>query len=274
MHIRIRHETTYRYDAPVKAALQRLLLTPRNFYGQHVPSWRIDIDCDARLHQSEDAFGNIVHCFSAQGPLESITTLVEGEVDTFDTAGVVNGAVERFPPELYLRETPLTAPCEAIRDFAHEATGVERERLDKLHALLIALNKAVEFDTRTSHTGTTASDAFAQKTGVCQDLAHIFIACSRVIGVPARYISGYFRRSDGADNQAATHAWAEAFVEDLGWVGFDPANAQSPDDAYVRVAAALDYLGAAPVRGSRTGGGDESMEVKVRVDMARSQRQN
>ncbi|MBM3654356.1 MAG: transglutaminase family protein, partial [Alphaproteobacteria bacterium] len=98
MRIRIRHETTYRYAEAPRMAVQHLRLTPRNHDGQHVVGWRIDVDRDCRLVQSEDAFGNTLHRFSVDGPIESISTVVEGEVTTFDMAGVVSGAVERFPP--------------------------------------------------------------------------------------------------------------------------------------------------------------------------------
>ncbi len=274
MHIRVRHETIYRYAEPVKAAIQKLALTPRNHDGQHVLDWRIDVDRDCRLRANEDAFGNIVHSLSVDGPLETLTTLVEGEVETFDTAGVVRGAIERFPPALYLRETPLTAADEALRDFARETTDREPNLLSKLHALLGALHEAMIFDDDATHSKTTAIEAFAHRKGVCQDFAHAFIACARALEIPARYAGGYFLRSDGRGEQAAGHAWAESFVDGLGWVGFDPAHGASPDENYVRVAVALDYLGAAPIRGARTGGGDETMEVSVRVARAQSQSQS
>jgi transglutaminase-like putative cysteine protease len=103
---------------------------------------------------------------------------------------------------------------------------------------------------------------------VCQDLAHIFIASARAMGLPARYVSGHLARSDGQIDQEAAHAWCEAYVEDLGWVGFDPANGVCPTEAYVRVAIGLDYLGAAPVRGSRYGGDGERLDVRLRVTPA------
>ncbi len=101
---------------------------------------------------------------------------------------------------------------------------------------------------------------------MCQDYAHIFSACARSGLVPARFVSGHFLRSDGMVHQAAGHAWAEAFVPDLGWVGFDPANGISTTDAQARVAIGIDYLGAAPVRGTRYGGGMETLTVAVKVD--------
>ncbi|MGD9658063.1 MAG: transglutaminase N-terminal domain-containing protein [Methylocystis sp.] len=267
MRIRIRHETTYRYAEPPRTAVQHLRLTPRNHDGQHVVSWRIDVDRDCRLVQSEDAFGNILHRFSVDGPIDSISTVVEGEVTTFDIAGVVSGAVERFPPILYMRETPLTAPSAAISAFARETASKASGTLAKLHALLGALYESLTFDADATHAATTAAECFEHRQGVCQDFAHLFISCAREIGAPSRYVSGYFLRSD-AEDQVAGHAWAEAYVEDLGWVGFDPAHGVSPHENHVRVAMALDYLGAAPIRGAQSGGAGETMDVKICVVQA------
>lgn len=270
MRIRIRHETTYRYDEPAKSAIQNLRLTPRNYDGQHVADWRIDVDRDCRLIAAEDAFGNVAHRFTAEGPLDSITTLVEGDVTTFDTAGVASGAIERFPPALYLRPTPLTASSPEITDFARAATAQATSALAALHTLTSAIYEKMTFDTDSTHTATTAAEAFEQGKGVCQDFAHLLIACARAIGAPARYVSGYYLRTDG-DHQVAGHAWAEAHVPDLGWVGFDPAHGLSPGERHVRLAIALDYLSAAPIRGSRIGGSGESMEVRVRVAPTQTQ---
>jgi transglutaminase-like putative cysteine protease len=109
---------------------------------------------------------------------------------------------------------------------------------------------------------------------VCQDLTHILIAAARSIGIPTRYISGHFHRDDGVIDQDAGHAWAEAFVPDLGWVAFDATNGICATDAHVRVAAGLDYLGAAPVRGTRYGGSGETLAVNVHVNQTQRQSQS
>lgn len=274
MRIRISHATTYAYDAPPKVVTQMLRLTPRDHDGQHVIAWRIDLSEDCLLHQHEDAFGNITHSFTAEGPFNELTVAVDGEVDTQDTHGVVSGAVERFPPQLYLRETSLTQADAAIIDFA-EATraAADGDTLTLLHALVTALNREIVFDTDPTHAATTAAEAFSLRRGVCQDITHIFIATARALGIPARYVGGHFRRADGVTAQDAGHAWAEAHIAQLGWVGFDPTNGICTTDAHVRVAVGLDYLGAAPVRGTRFGGSGESLKVAVRVDQARQQAQ-
>jgi transglutaminase-like putative cysteine protease len=276
MRIRVAHQTVYRYDPPAKAIIQSLRLTPRSHDGQRVSRWRIDLaDADGRLRPFEDSFGNLCHTLSVTGPVDTITVLVEGEVETLDTSGVVRGTVERFPEEVYLRVTDLTQPDDAIQTFAEEATAGTGDRLAALHRLMHAVHQTVTYDPEPTQSSTTAIESFTLKKGVCQDLAHIFIAGARHLGIPARYVGGYLWREDGVEDQHAGHAWAEAFVPDLGWVGFDPANAICPAGAHLRVAMALDYLGAAPVRGSRYGGGAEAMVVSVRVDnRPRNQRQS
>src|SRR3984893_9043655 len=142
-----------------------------------------------------------------------------------------------------------------------------------LHALMLQINDHMTFDEDPTNSGTSAAEAFGLKRGVCQDYAHIFIACARSAGVPARFVSGHFLRSDGNVNQQAGHAWAEAHVPGLGWGGFDAANGICTTDAHARVAIGLDYLGAAPVRGTRYGGGTETLTVAVKVDQAGRPRQ-
>ena len=273
MRIRVSHETVYRYDRPAKSAIELIRLTPRNYDGQYVARWRIEASADCRLDPFEDAFGNLAHSFNVDGPISELGVRVAGEVETQDTNGVVRGTLERFPPTLYLRATPLTAPDAAIIALA-EDTARGREPLPVLHALQTRLYEELTFDPDPTHPATAAAEAFGLKRGVCQDYAQIFITAARHLGTPARYISGYFLRADGTTEQEAGHAWAEAFVPDLGWVAFDPANGISATDAHVRVAIGLDSAGAAPMRGARFGGSGESLAVAVHVDQAGRQSQS
>ena len=272
MRIRISHDTIYRYANPPAGVIQTLRMSPRNHDGQYVSSWRIDISSDCRVDAQEDSFGNLTHTFSVDGPVAEMNVHVEGEVDTDDMHGIVRGAIERFPPGLFLRETPLTAPNPAIADFAVAAkASAKADTLSILHALLAAVHNEMTFDVDPTQASTTAQESFAIKRGVCQDLTHIFIAGARSIGIPARYVSGYFFRNDGVVEQNAGHAWAEGYIDGLGWVAFDPANKISATDAHLRVAVGLDYLSAAPIRGTRYGGSAEALSVRVRVDQAMRQ---
>jgi transglutaminase-like putative cysteine protease len=268
MRLRIRHESAYTYATPATRAIETLRLSPRGHDGQFVVDWRIDVNHDCRLEQTTDSFGNTMHNFTVEGPLNGLTIVAEGRVETSDTHGVVTGQVERFPPIVFLRDTALTASDAAIRDFARGvAASAGRRQLDLLHALMAGIRERVRFEVDATDTGTSAIEAFALGDGVCQDFAHILISAVRHLGFPARYVSGYLCRTDYI-HQEAGHAWAEVLIDDLGWVGFDAANGICPTEAYVRLAIGLDYLDAAPVRGVRYGGSGETLAVHVAVEDA------
>lgn len=272
MRILIDYETRYSYARAARFIVQVLRVTPRSTEGQQVRDWRIETDVDTRLRRSEDAFGNIIHTLYTERPTEILTIRVTGEVATADTGGVLRGIPERLSPLVYLRDTPLTHADPALREFA--AKVGEGEDLVRLHRLMGLINDQVAFMVGSTTADHTAADAFAQRQGVCQDHAQIFVACARRLGIPARYVSGHLHRSDGLIDQDAAHAWAEAWVEDLGWVGFDAANGISPTEHYVRVASGLDALGASPIRGTSYGGGSETMTVALRVrQMQQTQQQ-
>jgi len=265
MRLRIAHSTVYRYDPPAAGAIQVLRLTPRNHDGQYVVRWRIDVFPDARLAAHEDAFGNMTHVFTVDGPLDELRVEVDGEVETQNADGVVRGTVERFPPSLFLRDTALTQPDAAICEFAkaiHAAGG--GAVLGDLHALLDRLHAEWAHEPGLQHTAADAAKAFERKSGTTADLTHVFIGAAHSLGIPARFVGGYFRQADASVEQSG-HAWAEAYVPDLGWVGFDPANGVCPTDAHVRVAVGLDALGAAPLRGTRYGVGAEALEIAIKV---------
>jgi len=268
MRLRIAHSTTYRYEPAATGIIQILRMTPGSHDGQYVAEWQIDVSTDSRLHPHQDAFGNLTHVLT-ESAISDLTIGVEGLIETHDTGGVLRGTDERFPPSLFLRSTPLTAVNPAMAAFSRELRSEsEADTLGFLHALMLQINDHMTFDVDPTNSGTSAAEAFGLKRGVCQDYAHIFIACARSAGVPARFVSGHFMRTDGAVHQQSGHAWAEAFVPDLGWIGFDAANAICSTDAHARVAIGLDYLGAAPVRGTRYGGGNETLTVAVKVDRA------
>jgi transglutaminase-like putative cysteine protease len=271
MRIRIDHSTRYAYQSQARFIVQVLRLTPRSYESQQVGEWRIETDVDTRLRRSEDSFGNIVHTLYTERPTAALTIRVTGEVSTADTGGVLRGAPERLSPLVFLRQTPLTLADAALRDFA--AVAGEGPTLTRLHRLMEAIQGKVAFEVGATSAANTAAEAFAMGRGVCQDHTQIFLACARRIGIPARYISGHLNRSDGQTDQDAAHAWAEAWVPDLGWVGFDAANGISPTENYVRVACGLDALGASPIRGTSYGGGSERLTVSLRVSPVQQSQQ-
>jgi transglutaminase-like putative cysteine protease len=264
MRLRIAHRTICHYEPPAAGAIQVLRLTPRNHEGQYVVDWRIDVSPDARLSAHEDAFGNITHVFTADGPLAELRLEVDGQVETQSTDGVVRGTVERFPPNLFLRDTTLTQADDAIFRFAQTIRAASGGQiLAQLHALLDRLHAEMVHNSDPAGAAVNAAQAFARNSGSAADVTHIFIGAAHCLGIPARFVGGYFRKEDNIEQSG--HSWAEAYVADLGWVSFDPANGFCPTDAHVRVAVGLDALGAAPLRGTRYGVGGETLKIAIEV---------
>lgn len=265
MRLSIEHLTDYAYTAPSAYSVQYVRLSPRNDPPQRVLNWSVETTGQALPWI--DGFGNLVHVVVQTRQHDHLRIHVSGEVDTAETHGVTPIDHNGLPPGAFLRETPLTMVDDTIRDFANRFEVFRaRGQLSALHALMGGLHDAVSYVQGDTHVHSLASEALAQGSGVCQDHAHLFIACCRVWGIPARYVSGYLHTSADDGRHLATHAWAEALVEDLGWVSFDPSNRQCATQAYVRLAVAFDYQGAAPIRGVRTGGGLEAMNIRVQVE--------
>jgi transglutaminase-like putative cysteine protease len=263
MKLRIRHETAHDYAAPSASTVQLIRLTPRSHGGQRVRFWRIG---DGTWPSFEDGFGNWTQFRAVQRPHGRVRVVAEGEVETTDTQGVLRDARETLPARAYLRGTERTEPDESIRALADEIASHSAIELDRLHALMQAVRDRVDWVAGATESTTTAAQALADGRGVCQDHAQLFCSTARLLGIPARYVSGYFWPGEDGRDEPASHAWAEAFVPALGWVGFDPANRQCPTDRYVRVAIGLDSFSAAPVHGIRLGVGSDSLVVTVRVD--------
>ena len=266
MRLRVAHNIVRRFDPPAPGVTQLLRLTPRNHDGQHVIGWRIDVSIDARLNAHQDAFGNITHVLSAAEPLETLHISVVGEVETHDGDGVVRGTVERFSPSLFLRDTALTQADRRIGDFARDIRNAKKgDVLAELRSLLDLLHQEMRGEDEPSQTeAATAAEVFQRKRGVARDLTHIFVGAARSLSIPARFVAGYLC-IDGVE-QRSGHAWAEAYVPKLGWIGFDPVKGVCPTEAYIRVAIGLDALGAIPIRGAHYGGGIERLAVAIEVN--------
>jgi transglutaminase-like putative cysteine protease len=263
MRIAVDHRSHYRFSQPQARIVQMLRLTPCDTQDQTVVSWMVGVDCDARLRDAVDGFGNAVTMLYAEGPIEALDVTVTGEVLTTDSSGLVRGSNEPLPPMLYLRTTPRTLPSAAITAFAQESAADARDALDRLHRLNAALHARFPRMKDCTDNGATAADAFAGKARTSRDVAQIFIAAARGLGAPARYVSGY--QGDGTAHYAP-HGWAEAHVEGLGWVGFDPVTGLSPGESYVRVAVGLDADGAASIAGTRIGSGEEALDIDLSVE--------
>jgi transglutaminase-like putative cysteine protease len=269
MRVRVSHEIKLTFSAPVRSLHFNLRLTPRSFESQYVLRWRVGVDLDATLKPREDAFGSVMHGLSWHRPVEAVTIAATGEVQTSDAVGVVRGAVDPLPADMYLRASPLAQANAALREFAEGAAP--GEPLARLHELMGLLHREIAFEP--GYGGESpASEAFALKKGGAADFAHAFIACARGWGVPARFVTGYLV-GDAPDERAEMFAWAEALAPGLGWVAFDPVHDLCPNDRYVRVAAGLDAKDAAPVR-SWINAGETAMTATLRVEQAMAQGQN
>lgn len=267
MRLSIRHTTHYRFDTPVAHGLQRLRLTPKSTHGQQVHEWRMDLT-GARVEAAfEDHNQNQTTLISLEPGVQDVTVTCTGTVTTSDNAGVLGPHSGYMPMWRFLAQTPLTKPGPRMKNLVAdlEAGADAEDRLATLHRLSVAVLGAVSYELGHTTAETSAEEAVAAGRGVCQDHAHIFIGCARALGIPSRYVSGYLMMNDRVV-QDAGHAWAEALVDGLGWVGFDVSNGISPDGRYVRVASGCDYRDAAPVTGISYGGGGNALRVLLEVE--------
>jgi transglutaminase-like putative cysteine protease len=262
MQLHIRHETFYRYDEPVKRSVQNLRLTPRRDPMQRAISW--NMAAPGRYRSQVDAYGNIVHLLTLDEPHREIRIVVNGVVETEDHYSGSLPDEGRISPLAFLAETPLTRADEAIASFARPHLQAGGELPGRLLTLAEALCEEVRYEKGATDVNESASRAFARGAGVCQDYSHIYIACCRSAGIPARYVSGYFYA--GKDGEIASHAWVDVWTgRDQGWMSIDVTHRTPTDGRHCRLAVGRDYMDACPVRGVRRGGGTEEMEVAVRI---------
>jgi transglutaminase-like putative cysteine protease len=227
-----------------------------------VLDWKLTVEGAHPEVEYDDQFGNHVNLVSLDGAQSTTRIVATGEVETENRDGVVGAHATFCPLWLFLRDTPLTEIGTRTQQLVSGIAG--DNELARMHGLMEAIHAAVEYKPGSSDIETTAEEALEAKSGVCQDHAHIFIAAARAMRIPARYVSGYLLME--TVEQTATHAWAEAYVNGLGWVGFDPANCVCPDERYVRIATGLSYRDAAPVSGMRIGRPGEQLTVSLSVE--------
>lgn len=271
MQIRIEHATAYSYDEPVRYAVQELRLTPVDTRGQKIIDWRIEAPGIERAGSWIDGFGNRVHLISQNGDHGDLLIRASGLVETANCDGIVGHLPNMPPAGVFTRVTALTEADRAIEALAAGFRSRHRDQIALYHALMAAIRERMKFDTGHTDATTTAAAALKAGHGVCQDFAHIFLAICRRLGLPARYVTGYLVANEGEAEVEANHAWVEAEVAGLGWVGFDPANGICPDEHYVRLACGLDATTAAPVRGIRRGAGPDRLEVRVKLQVPSEQ---
>lgn len=268
MQLHIRHETFYRYGEPVKRSVQNLRLTPRRDPMQRALSW--NMTAPGRYRSQVDAYGNIVHLLTLDEPHREIRIVVNGIVETEDHSSGSLPDEGKISPLAFLAETPLTRPDEGIANFARSHLQPGGDLPAKLLPLAEAVCEEVRYEKGATDVHESASRAFARGAGVCQDHSHIYIACCRSAGIPARYVSGYFYA--GKDGEIASHAWVDVWTgREQGWMSIDVTHCTPTDGRHCRLAVGRDYLDACPVRGVRRGGGTEEMQVAVMIATAAQQ---
>lgn len=271
MHLHISHETVYDYDAPLSRSTQYLRLTPRRSRGLRILHWGLALPAPAS--SCADAFGNTMHVLSLDGPRRDIVLRAMGEVIT-DDGPPRPDPEDELPAPLFLRDSVLTRADEALRGFAAGfADAAQADAHGALLMLMSAIGERMPYLRGYTDAATPAAEAFQTGRGVCQDHAQVFVCCARLLGLPARYVSGYLATDA---EHVASHAWAEVRLPDAkpeddasrmagGWLGYDISNQCLADGRHVKLAIGADYLDACPVRGVRTGGGLETMRAEVLV---------
>ena len=277
MKLQIQHTTTYRYSQPLLYTVQNLHLWPVSSACQTVESW--DLTVPGALHRHPDIEGNRVHSFSRVArPEEALCELrltAQGQVNTHGVAEFTD-PVDAAPPALYRRATALAEPHPRMALWAVQAVPAlmaarargEPPSVADLLALTGAVADKVRYRKGETGVETTALEAFDWELGVCQDQAHVMVAVCRSVGLPARYVSGYFHAVD--EPELASHAWVDVCLDEVRrhWISLDVTHRCATDARHVRLAAAGDYAACLPVRGLRRGGGEEAMAVQVRIGTA------
>lgn len=264
MRISIRHETRYDYAEPAAGVVMRLRLKPANSNAQTIERWAVTVNDQPIERWIASGYGDAEALWRAPGRVDGVTIVAEGDVQTFDRAGVTKPLDGDARPQLFLRQTPLTEIDANIADLAERARS-SNGPLSSLHALKDLVHAEVTWKAGSTTSETTAAQALAQTAGVCQDQAQIFIAGARSLGVPARYVVGYLRDAARPDDDHDAHAWAEAWLEGLGWVGFDCSLGRCPEDGHVRLCCGLDAADAAPIRGVMTPGAETQLTHDVQI---------
>jgi transglutaminase-like putative cysteine protease len=264
MRLRITHTTTFRYDMPVSEAYMEMWLTPLDAGGQRCESFRLTTDPFGEVRSYVDRFGNRIRHFDTLNPHDRLLVSARSEVSTPEAFVDPERQLSLLDSFDYLQPTPYAPDNETVREFAR-GLAVPGDPMATAQAALRAAHEALEYTPGATTVKTTADEALDAGRGVCQDFTHLMIAACRVLGLPARYVSGYVfapRRGTGA----ASHAWMDVFVEGHGWLSLDPTHGSAQTDHYVRLGTGRDYADVPPTRGVYKGAGKEEMAVEVTVE--------
>jgi transglutaminase-like putative cysteine protease len=266
MDLSVRHTTTYHYTSPTTRVALLLRLLPMQFDGQAVSNWDVKVNDQSLTDFSANSRGDLEAHFQTMAPQDTIIISASGHVKTEDRHGLVKGLARDVPPAVFLRSTPLTRADDAICALAAKAVG--GDLIARLHALSALVREAVAYRAGVTNAETSAAQSLALGRGVCQDHAHVFCSAARSLGIPARYVVGYYMAGSDEDGLHETHGWAEAYVDTLGWVAFDVTNGVCATEYYVRLCCGMDAHDAAPIRGAVLGGSHIAIDADVLISEA------
>ncbi len=287
MFYSIRHVTRHRYDAPVRESVMQLYMQPKSDGSQRLQSFQVATNPRAGLQAYTDHFGNAVYHFDVPGEHQELTVEADADVEVMAMPAPpewVDGSAWQTlaSPQLRGENYDMLAPHGMTHVTPALTTFLAEHNLNKTEDPMTTLRRLnrVLFDAFAYSPDTTEVDspidvALEKRAGVCQDFAHIMITTARSWGIPARYVSGYlYTKRDAGDRSAAdaTHAWVEALVPGVGWVGFDPTNNVLAGERHIRVAIGRDYNDVPPSRGVFKGPANGELAVAVRVTPAQAPR--
>ena len=280
MFYSIRHITRFVYTPPVAESMTEVRMQPRAEGGQRCLKFEVHTQPRARILGYRDHLGNIVHHFDIPGKHSQLKVTAESTVEITaapslpesSNAGAWEAldAIDRsgaywdyLAPSQYAFKTDLLA--ELARELRLERRS---DPLSLLREIDAAIYEGFDYRPQSTSVDSPIDDALRMRVGVCQDFAHIMIALARELRIPCRYVSGYlFHEDNGHDRSAsgATHAWAEAYLPELGWVGFDPTNNLIAGERHIRTAVGRDYADVPPTRGVFKGLAHSELSVGVQV---------
>jgi transglutaminase-like putative cysteine protease len=272
MKLEIVHSTRYRYSGPIAETVMEVRLRPMDGNGQSCLEFKLDVSSGIKPRTYRDGYGNNVHYFNLVRPHTRLSVISRSvvetgrELDADPGEELVNDFLRYRSP---VKDVPGVRQLASRHPIAEPGSGASVEHA--LDELTLAISRDFTYDRAVTNVYSAVDEVLALRAGVCQDFAHLFIAVARAMGVPARYVSGYIHESAGrrpgaAGNVAsASHAWAEAWVPERGWVGYDATHPVRTSDLHVRLAVGRDYSDAAPTRGIYVGSATGAMEVRVRT---------
>ncbi len=266
MRLKIFHSTKYEFDNPINHAMQQIRLTPHTTDSQKVLKWNVKIENGKKELDFVDQHNNMVILASLNSGSSKISITCGGTVETINKLGIVGVHSGYVPLWHFKQPTVATLPGKNIKKLIKplSTNRSKRDDISYLQMLSEVVADAVPYKNGKTNTETSAEEVIEAGGGVCQDHAHVFISAARLLGFPARYVSGYML-VEAKTEQEASHAWAEIWTESIGWVAFDVSNQIFPDERYVRIATGLDYTSAAPISGIRFGNSKEKINVSIQV---------